>query len=128
MTINERIFYIMKQKNITQLELSQATGISQSTISDWKRKGTNPASDKLVVLANKGLGVDVDDLLYDRFEFNARKIVVDYTLNDGSCHRGIYCHDVDFDDGTLTIYHDSVHKYSDEIKNVKKLMICRWDG
>lgn len=38
MIISERIFYVMEQKNITQLELSRRTGIATSNISDWKRK------------------------------------------------------------------------------------------
>lgn len=36
MIISERIFYVMEQKNITQLELSKRTGIATSNISDWK--------------------------------------------------------------------------------------------
>ena len=38
MIISERIFYIMEQKNMSQLELSRRTGIATSNISDWKRK------------------------------------------------------------------------------------------
>ncbi len=42
MIIRERIFYIMEQKNMSQLELSRRTGIATSNISDWKKKKTNP--------------------------------------------------------------------------------------
>lgn len=38
MIIRERIFYIMEQKNMSQLELSRRTGIATSNISDWKKK------------------------------------------------------------------------------------------
>lgn len=38
MLISERIFMIMEEKGISQLDLSENTGIAQSTISDWKRK------------------------------------------------------------------------------------------
>ena len=38
MIISERIFCVMEQKNITQLELSRRTGIATSNISDWKKK------------------------------------------------------------------------------------------
>ena len=38
--ISERIFCVMEQKNITQLELSRRTGIATSNISDWKKKKT----------------------------------------------------------------------------------------
>ena len=33
---------------MSQKEFSQRTEISQSTISDWKRKKTNPSSDKIL--------------------------------------------------------------------------------
>lgn len=50
MLISERIFQYMKEKKISQIEFSQKTGISQSTISDWKRKGTNPSADKIMII------------------------------------------------------------------------------
>ena len=49
MIISERIFYIMEQKNMSQLELSRRTGIATSNISDWKKKKTNPKADCLLV-------------------------------------------------------------------------------
>lgn len=48
MIISERIFELLEEKKISQKEFSKRTGISQSTISDWKRKKTNPASDKIM--------------------------------------------------------------------------------
>ena len=50
MIISEKIFEILKLKGISQKEFSKLTGISQSTISDWKHKKTNPAADKLKVI------------------------------------------------------------------------------
>ena len=50
MTISDRIFELMKQKNIKQKDFSTLTGIPQSTISDWKKKSTNPASDKIMAI------------------------------------------------------------------------------
>ena len=38
--------------NVKQKEFSEKTGISQSTISDWKRKKTNPASDKIMLICD----------------------------------------------------------------------------
>ncbi len=52
MIISERIFKIMNERGMSQIEFSQATGISQSTISDWKRKKTNPASDKIMTICD----------------------------------------------------------------------------
>ena len=50
MIISERIFYVMEQKNITQLELSRRTGIATSNISDWKK--TNPKTDCLLSICD----------------------------------------------------------------------------
>ena len=65
MTISERILNIMEDKGMTQLEFSRQTGIAQSTISDWKRKGTNPAADKLLIISEV-LKVSVYELLQDQ--------------------------------------------------------------
>ena len=62
MTISEKIFDFMSEKNISQKEFAERTGISQSTISDWKRKGTNPAADKIMVICD-ALDISVYDLL-----------------------------------------------------------------
>lgn len=62
MIISERIFSILKEKGISQKTFSEETGIAQSTISDWKRKKTNPASDKLIVIC-RFLGISVYELL-----------------------------------------------------------------
>ena len=48
MIISERIFMLLEKKKMSQKEFSQRTEISQSTISDWKRKKTNPSSDKIL--------------------------------------------------------------------------------
>ncbi|MCQ2467921.1 MAG: helix-turn-helix domain-containing protein [Clostridia bacterium] len=50
MTISERLFTLMKDKQISIRELSRRTGITASTISDWNTKGTNPSSDKLIAI------------------------------------------------------------------------------
>lgn len=50
MTISEKIFDILDTKGISQKDFSLATGIPQSTISDWRKKNTNPASDKILVI------------------------------------------------------------------------------
>ena len=47
MLISEHIYQYMNEKGITQLEFSKRTGIPQSTVNDWRRKGTNPAADKI---------------------------------------------------------------------------------
>ena len=62
MIISERIFCVMEQKNITQLELSRRTGIATSNISDWKKKKTNPKADCLLSICD-ALEITPDQLL-----------------------------------------------------------------
>ena len=50
MVISERIYQYLAEKGISQIEFSKRTGISQSTISDWRRKGTNPSADKIMII------------------------------------------------------------------------------
>ncbi|SCZ76115.1 helix-turn-helix domain-containing protein [Pseudobutyrivibrio xylanivorans] len=59
---NEHIFQVMKEKGITQKQLSKMTGISESTISDWKTKGKVPGIDK-IMLVSKAIGVSPNELL-----------------------------------------------------------------
>lgn len=79
MIISERIFAIMQEKGISQKELSEKTGISQSTISDWKRKKTNPSADKLKVICDV-LRVTLYELLADAEGEGSRP--VDYVIVD----------------------------------------------
>ncbi len=50
MTISERIFELIRERGYSQKEFSKKTGIAESTISDWKKKGTNPVSDKILII------------------------------------------------------------------------------
>ena len=52
MQISERIYKYIAERGLSQIEFSKRTGISQSTISDWRRKGTNPSSDKIMVICD----------------------------------------------------------------------------
>lgn len=82
MLISDRIYNYMKEKNISQLEFAKRTGISQSTVSDWRRKGTNPSADKIMIICDV-LGVTPYDLLMDA-ETKNKKIYreVDYVMVD----------------------------------------------
>lgn len=62
MIISERIFAILKEKGISQKTFSEMTGIAESTISDWKRKKTNPGADK-ILLISEALGISAYELL-----------------------------------------------------------------
>lgn len=49
-TISDRIFELLKEKGMSQKEFSLRTGIAESSISDWKKKRTNPVSDKILII------------------------------------------------------------------------------
>ena len=50
MTISDRIFELLEKRGMTQKEFARRTGIAQSSISDWKRKKTNPVSEKILII------------------------------------------------------------------------------
>lgn len=70
MVISEKIFELIKARGMNQKEFALATGISQSTISDWKTKGTNPAADKIMVICDV-LGVAPVELLTSGDQFKS---------------------------------------------------------
>ena len=76
MIISERIFKIMSERGMSQIDFSKNTGISQSTISDWKRKKTNPAADKIMTICDV-LNVTPYEILQGRRE---NKTDLDYRV------------------------------------------------
>ena len=52
MIISERILKVLKQRNMTQAEFAKQVGISTSTISEWKKKKTNPNVEKIMDICN----------------------------------------------------------------------------
>ena len=83
MIISERIFKIMEEKGIRQTDFSAQTGISQSTISDWKRKKTNPSSDKIMVICET-LGVSPYELLQDNNRDNTNEMIDYKVVSEGT--------------------------------------------
>ena len=82
MLISERIYKYMKEKGISQLELAKRTGISQSTISDWRRKGTNPSADKIMIICDV-IGISPYELLLETDNKKHRDYrQVDYVIID----------------------------------------------
>lgn len=79
MLISERIFNKLKEKGMTQKEFSDMTGITQSTISDWKRKKTNPSADKILLICD-ALDMSVYELLSGVENENYRQL--DYVIVD----------------------------------------------
>lgn len=62
MTIRDRIFDKLAELNMTQKEFAKRTGIPETTISDWKKKKTNPTSEKILIIC-KALNVTPEWLL-----------------------------------------------------------------
>ena len=50
MRISERIYKYLEERGMSQIEFAKKTGIPQSTISDWRRKSTNPSEDKIMII------------------------------------------------------------------------------
>ena len=62
MQIGERIYKYLEEKGMSQAEFVSRTGISQSTVSDWKIKKNNPSADKIMVIC-KALDISPYELL-----------------------------------------------------------------
>ena len=50
MLIRDRIFNRLEELNMTQKEFSKRTGIAESTISDWRKRHTNPTAEKIMII------------------------------------------------------------------------------
>ncbi len=88
MTISDRIFERIRQMDMTQKEFSEETGIKQSTISEWKKNGTNPTSDKIMAICQV-LEVTPEWLLSGVDKAGRRGIAPDYLFIDKESDLGI---------------------------------------
>lgn len=79
MIISERIFETLKERGMSQKRFSEETGIAQSSISDWKRKKTNPASDKIMIICQV-LNVTPYELLEGKDKNGSPEDPSDYIL------------------------------------------------
>ncbi len=52
MTITERLFQAIKQKNIKQIELAEALNIKPQIINNWKSRGTTPPMEYLPLICD----------------------------------------------------------------------------
>ena len=62
MTISERIFDLLSNKNKRQTELAKFVGVRPNTVTDWKSKGSTPSAE-LIPKISEFLGVSVEYLL-----------------------------------------------------------------
>ena len=88
MIISEQIFELLKKRGMSQKEFSEKTGIAQSAISDWKRKKTNPASDKILIICEV-LEVTPEELLSGADNADGRSRKQDYMVVGRNSELGI---------------------------------------
>lgn len=81
MTISDRIFEKLQETGMTQKAFAAQTGIPESTVSDWRKKRTNPASEKILIIC-KVLNVTPEWLLSGIDSDGSRSTPVDYYIID----------------------------------------------
>ena len=89
MIISERIFKILKEKNMSQNAFAKQAGLAGSTVSDWKTKKTNPSADKIMDICRvlevtpeqllTGKGIDED---YVEYKWKKEKTVQEISKAD----------------------------------------------
>lgn len=89
MTISERIIKLIQEKGMTQKEFSEKTGIAPSSISDWKRKKTNPVSEKILIICEV-LGVTPYELLSGTEGQGKRSMPMDMMVIDKQSELGSF--------------------------------------
>lgn len=104
LTASERILQILDERNISQKEFSEKTGIPQSTISDWRKKKTNPAADKILIICSV-LEITPEWLLSGIEEVGNRSSKLDYYI----VHK-----DSDYGE-LLTIFGDMTNKQRERV-------------
>lgn len=76
----EKIFELMKERKLTAKQLSEATGISQSNFTEWKKGRSNPKYEALSLIADY-FDVSVDYLLGNdtirAYDENNNLVVID---------------------------------------------------
>ncbi len=60
---------LLQKRGLTPYQVSKATGISQATLSDWKRGKAKPKADKLLTLA-EFFGVSVEYFLKENTKWS----------------------------------------------------------
>lgn len=90
---------LLKEKGVTPYQVSKATGVAQSSLSDWKKGRSAPKVDKLQKIADY-FGVSVD-----------------YLLGNEPKEKTPAEADVTFDDFTYAMYGEA-KELTDEDKNM----------
>ncbi len=87
MTVRDRIFDKLDELGMTQKEFSEKTGIPQTTVSDWRKKRTNPMAEKIMVIC-KVLNVTPEWLLTGVEQEKTRSNPVDWYAIDANTESG----------------------------------------
>ena len=77
----DRISQLLEDNKMTQADLSRATGISTSLISQWKKRMQSPSTDKLKLIAEY-FSVSFDWLLYGDAGHKERTLDTDAELEN----------------------------------------------
>ena len=78
MLVSQKIFTLLNERGMSQKEFAERTDISQSTISDWKRKKTNPSADKILKIGEV-LQITPYELLSEN-EISKLENTIDYRI------------------------------------------------
>lgn len=90
---------LLKEKDVTPYQVSKATGVAQSSLSDWKNGRSKPKYEKMLAIADY-FGVSVD-----------------YLLGNETKEKTPAETDVTFDDFTYAMYGES-QDLTEEDKNI----------
>ena len=61
----EKFVQLLQARGLTAYKVSKYTGVSQSTLSDWKTGRATPKADKLLILAHY-FGVPIEYFLIEK--------------------------------------------------------------
>ena len=87
MTISDRIFEKLKERNMSQRVFAESTGITQSAISEWKIRRTNPTSEKIMIIC-KVLEVSPEWLLSGSGDAGERRNDIPWYVVDRDTEMG----------------------------------------
>lgn len=98
LTITERIFFLIKERGLSQNAFGKAAGIAPSTISDWKTKGHTPSADKIMDICRvlevspeallTGKGIDEAEVKETKVDYKEKQLLMEYEgLNEDAQKR-----------------------------------------
>ncbi len=116
MTIGDRIFDRLQHIHMSQKAFSEETGISQSTISEWKSKRTNPTSEKIMIIC-KVLGCTPEWLLSGIDKTGNRGNLLPWYVVDRDSELGTIISDYNTMDDAQR---DRLKRYMEEILKISR--------